>query len=204
MARTVFRLTPPEASRRRPARGLAHRGAQVGQVEVVQHDDVRPLRQGLLELVQAVYLDFDPDHVTDGGSRPAHGLADAAAGRHVVVLDQDRVIEPEAVVGPAAAAHGVLLQGAQARGGLARVDDRARAFRDRLGTKAAVRVAIPDSRQSRLSATRSAPSSARASRFDPGHDGARRRGRAIRQHGLEAARRDRARRTPAGRKRGRR
>ena len=41
----------------------------------------------------------------------------------MVVLDQDGVIQPEAVVHSAAAAHGVFLQRAQARRGLAGVDD---------------------------------------------------------------------------------
>jgi len=44
----------------------------------------------------------------------------------VVVLDQDGVVETEAVIGSAAAAHRVFLQSPQARGGLARIgDDRA-------------------------------------------------------------------------------
>ena len=48
---------------------------------------------------------------------------DAAGDRDVVVLDQDRVVEAEAVVEAAAAAHGVFLQRAQARRGLARAAD---------------------------------------------------------------------------------
>jgi hypothetical protein len=41
----------------------------------------------------------------------------------VVLLDQDRVVEAHAVIGPAAGGDRRLLQGAQARGGLARVED---------------------------------------------------------------------------------
>ena len=48
---------------------------------------------------------------------------DPAAGGDVVVLDQDSVIQAEAVVHPAAAAHRVFLQGAQPRGGFARAGD---------------------------------------------------------------------------------
>src|SRR5262249_40438103 len=51
-----------------------------------------------------------------------HG-AYAAGDRDVVVLDQDRVVEPEAVVEAAAAAHRVFLQCAQAGRGLARAAD---------------------------------------------------------------------------------
>ena len=49
--------------------------------------------------------------------------ADAAGHRDVVVLDQHRVIEPEAVIEAAAAAHGVFLQRPQPGRGLARADD---------------------------------------------------------------------------------
>ena len=49
--------------------------------------------------------------------------ADAAGDRDVVVLDQHRVVEAEAVVEAAAAAHGVFLERAQARRGLAGAAD---------------------------------------------------------------------------------
>ena len=48
---------------------------------------------------------------------------DAAGDRDVVVLDQDRVIEPKAVIETAAAAHRIFLQRAQARRGLAGAAD---------------------------------------------------------------------------------
>ena len=41
----------------------------------------------------------------------------------MVVLDQDPVVEPEAVIGASTRAHGVLLQGAHQRCRLARVED---------------------------------------------------------------------------------
>ena len=46
-----------------------------------------------------------------------------AGDRDVIVLDQDRVIEPEAMVEAAAAAHRIFLQRAQARRGLAGAAD---------------------------------------------------------------------------------
>ena len=58
-----------------------------------------------------------------------HGR-DAARDRDVVVLDQDRVVEAEAVIEAAAAAHRVFLQRAQAGRGLAgAADPRARCAR---------------------------------------------------------------------------
>ena len=55
---------------------------------------------------------------------------DAAGDRDVVVLDQDRIIEPEAVIEAAAAAHRVFLQRAQSRRGLARAADARAGCRD--------------------------------------------------------------------------
>jgi hypothetical protein len=54
-----------------------------------------------------------------GGLRALEHRADAAGDGDVVVLDQHGIVEAEAVVETAAAAHGVLLQGAQARRRLA-------------------------------------------------------------------------------------
>ena len=54
----------------------------------------------------------------------AHRLRDAAGETDVVVLDQDAVVEAAAVVGAAAGAHRVLLERAQRRRRLARVEDR--------------------------------------------------------------------------------
>ena len=96
------------------------------------------------------------------GARPPDRLGDAAGDGDVVVLDQDRVVEAEAVVGAAAAAHGVFLEGAQAGRGLPRVADL------RAGVRRPRRPA-PRSRwrrrerwQRKFSATRSAARTARA------------------------------------------
>ncbi len=84
------------------------------------------------------------------------------AASDVVVLDERRVGEPHAVVGAAAAAHGVLLQRPQARAGLAGVED-ARSVPSTSSTQRRVTVATPDRWQSRFSAVRSAVSNARTS-----------------------------------------
>ena len=55
-------------------------------------------------------------------ARARHRGGDAAGDRDVVVLDHHAAIEPEPVIGAAAAHHGVLLQHAQAGRGLAGVD----------------------------------------------------------------------------------
>ncbi len=48
---------------------------------------------------------------------------DAAGDRDVVVLDQDRIVEAEAMIEAAAAAHRIFFQRAQAGGGLAGAAD---------------------------------------------------------------------------------
>jgi hypothetical protein len=54
---------------------------------------------------------------------PFKGSGDAAGGGDVVVFNQERVVEAETVVDAPAAAYGVFLKGAEARRGLASVDD---------------------------------------------------------------------------------
>ena len=89
-----------------------------------------------------------------------HRLRDAAGQTHVVVLDQDPVVEAAAMVRAAAGAHGVLLQRAQRRRRLARVEDVMRP--PAASTNRRVSVAIPERRCRKLSAVRSAVSIAAA------------------------------------------
>ena len=56
------------------------------------------------------------------GAHPRHRRLDAAGQPDVVVLDQNAVVEPHAVIDGAAGAHRVLLERAQQRRGLARVE----------------------------------------------------------------------------------
>ena len=80
------------------------------QAEIIQHDDVRAMGEGLFQLIQAVDLHLDLNKVTGEGTGTGQGLANPAAGRHMVVLNEDSVIQAEAVIDPAAAAHRVLFQ----------------------------------------------------------------------------------------------
>ncbi len=57
------------------------------------------------------------------GSRELDGMHEAAGKRDVILLDQDRVIEAEAVVDTPARCHRRLLQRPQPRGCLARIED---------------------------------------------------------------------------------
>ena len=91
---------------------------------VVEQDGVDAGCQRLFELVQRIDLDLDLDHVADAGAR-ARSIAapDAARRGDMVVLDQNGVVEAEAVIDAAAGAHGVFLHRAQAGHRLAHADD---------------------------------------------------------------------------------
>jgi hypothetical protein len=75
------------------------------------------------ELRQCIDLDFDFDHVRGARAGAFDCGLDRAGGGDVVVLDQHRIIEPEAVIEPSTTAHGIFLQHAQAGRRLARADN---------------------------------------------------------------------------------
>ena len=125
-ARAVSSRSPPLASSRvrGVAAGQGDGRAQVGQVHVVEQDEPGAGLQRLADLVQGVALHLERQRGcgrADGGDR----RGDPAGRRDVVVLDERGVAESHPVVAAAAAPHGVLLQLAQPRGGLAGVPDRA-------------------------------------------------------------------------------
>ena len=62
--------------------------------------------------------------------RRADGVAPFGEPGEVVVLDQDRIVEPDPVIPAAAAADGILLQRPPARGGLAGIEDDGPGARD--------------------------------------------------------------------------
>ena len=98
-------------------------GRAVIEGELIQHDDPR-MRPAPPELRQR--LDFHFHRYRRGAV--AGGLdrrGDRACGGDVVFLDEDLVEQSHAMVVGAAAAHGVLLRGAQPRHGLARIEDAA-------------------------------------------------------------------------------
>ena len=146
MARTVARVTPPDASsstfgatasRRRTASRI------VSGRHVVQQHDVRPAAQRLVELGEVVHLDLDGDagpvQAARRLDRCANLLLAVAEGGEVVVLDEDAVEEAHAVVVAAAAADGVLLQQPPARHRLARVEHPALQAGDRIDVAAGLR-----------------------------------------------------------------
>ncbi len=81
-------------------------------------------------------LGLDLDRQAVSAADAPDGSRDAAGEAQVVVLDQDRVVEPDAVVRAAAAADGVLLERAQAGRRLARVEDRRAGALDRVDVAA--------------------------------------------------------------------
>ena len=90
--------------------GLAH-GREIEIVD--QHHVGEADVEHLLELIERVDLDLDLDQMPGRRLGARQHRADAARDRDVVVLDQHRVVEAEAVIEAAAAADGVFLQRAQ-------------------------------------------------------------------------------------------
>ena len=108
---------------RRPATMATARRIAV-KIEIVdQHHVGEADLEHFLELIERIDLDLDLDQVAGRLLGAREHRADAAGDRDVVVLDQHRVVEAEAVIEAAAAAHGVFFQRAQAGRGLARADD---------------------------------------------------------------------------------
>ena len=142
-------IDPGGGDRRRalagdPARGFGHRAAgdhrdgaaqRVG-VHVVEQHRVDPVFERLGELVERIDFELDLDEMPGMGARPLERRPDPAGDRHVVVLDQHRVVEAEAVVGAPAQAHRLLFEDAQPRGGLARADDPRLRAGDRIDQRA--------------------------------------------------------------------
>ena len=85
--------------------GLAH----FVQAQFVQHDDVGPGIQCLAQFFQAFYFNF---HRLARGNlvSSSHGLGDAATGGDVVSLNNEGVIQADAVIVSAALGDGVFLR----------------------------------------------------------------------------------------------
>jgi len=90
---------------------------------VVQHDEVCARLEGFTGLGEGFYLHLDPRKERGPFADPPHSLSKAPGRLDVVVLDQDPVVEPVAVVPPPADPHAVLVKNPQARHGLAGVEN---------------------------------------------------------------------------------
>ena len=107
----------------RPARICLTRLGDFLGGHVVEQDGVGVAGDGLLEFDGRADFDLDDLAGLAAGERAGEDGGQAAAERDVVVLDEDSVLQVEAVVDAAAAADGVLIQRAQAGDGLAGVED---------------------------------------------------------------------------------
>ena len=112
-ARSVAAFTLPEASSSWRLPVCASRSfdgrAHVVEREVVEHDAVGVGRERLAQLVERLDLDLDHD-VRRLAARRGDGRSHAADGGDVILFDEHRVEEADAVILAAAAAHGILLR----------------------------------------------------------------------------------------------
>ena len=149
MARTVCRVTPPDASSSTPGARSSRcaRPAQLVHRHVVQQNDVRLAAQGRVEFLETLHFNFHGQRAAVLAGQ-ADGLADAHAvignsqAGQVIVLDEDAVEEADAMIVAAAAAHRVFLQQPPAGRRLARSRIRARQPVMAM-TKSRVNVATP-------------------------------------------------------------
>ena len=73
-----------------------------------------------IQLGQRIHFQLDLDHMSHAGTSTSHRRGDISGQCNVVVLDEYGVVQAKTVVAAATDTHGVLLQGSQARHGLAR------------------------------------------------------------------------------------
>jgi hypothetical protein len=105
-----------------PATAAAHGLENLGRGQVVEQHDVGTGAQRVVHLRQALGLDFDPQVGLRCRVR-ATAAATPPARRMWLSLIRHAVVEPHPVIGGAAGAHGVFLELAEERGGLARIED---------------------------------------------------------------------------------
>ncbi len=94
---------PPEASVRARAFDQRHGFCKLCGRHIVEKHGIDTLIQHLAQLVQRIHLDFDLHHVSGGGLGALDRLSHPACNGNVIILDEDCVIEREAVVDAAPA-----------------------------------------------------------------------------------------------------
>ena len=100
MAATFPSVTPPLASVRTRPVTMIDGFAQLRRRHVVEQNGVDRFLQRFAQLLERVDLDFDLDHVPDARARRRDGRANRAASAEMIILDQDAVVETEAVIPP--------------------------------------------------------------------------------------------------------
>jgi hypothetical protein len=114
--------TPPDASSKAlPA--LAPPPAHVIQRHIVQQDELGTGIQRLLQFIQVFHFNLQRNAGRDDAEGLFQRLADATGSHDVVFLDQDAVVQADALIVAAAHGHRVFLRQAQAGQGLAGVQD---------------------------------------------------------------------------------
>ncbi len=125
-ARTFSRLMPPAHSsgiRRRWRRTNLDRLAHMLDADMVEQDRLRAMVQRLLQFLQRPHFNFDRLPAAPVADRALQRRNRASSQRNVIALDQHAVGEIQPVILPAAAAHRVLVNHAQPRRRLARIEN---------------------------------------------------------------------------------
>lgn len=105
-----------------PTMHQAHRLGQHFNAHVVQQEARNARVERFPDVLQRSGFDLDLEG-GPGAPRPPDGLRKGAGEVHVVVLDQDHVVEAEAMVGAASPGDGEFVKGAQPRGRLSGIEN---------------------------------------------------------------------------------
>ena len=105
----IYRIVPDGFKRRPPACDFDRLPQHIRR-HVVEQDRIDTKSERLLQLNQRVHFHFDFNHRPELSAQSRHGLLESTRGRDVIVLDQNGIIQTEAMVEPAAAADRVFLQ----------------------------------------------------------------------------------------------
>ena len=115
-----FERYPARGFRDGPTIDQAHRFGEHFGGHIIEQDRIDSGIDGLAQLGQSIDLAFDLDQMADMAPRRSYRLFHPAGDGDMIVLDENRVVEAEAVIETAAAAHRVFFLDPQAGRRLAR------------------------------------------------------------------------------------
>ncbi|MNJ64302.1 hypothetical protein D3C77_602460 [compost metagenome] len=77
---------------------------------IIQHNNICSSRQGLVHLCQILSLYFDRHCMRNSGTGSLHGWRNTARSLNMIILNHNRIVQPEPVICSTAYTHSILLQ----------------------------------------------------------------------------------------------
>ena len=113
---------PSGRFRHGPSTNPPHSFGESVRAHVIEKDRIGADVQDFVELVEGIDFDLDLDEVSHSRPSSLQGWTDATGNGDTVILYQNGIIGPKAMVGSASGSHRVLLDQAEPRRRLARAD----------------------------------------------------------------------------------